>query len=250
VKQHNELYEAGLLNYALEINHLSHLPSKESQTGLLALADSNSPLPLASRVLPPECQDLPAMKNWVTEKKVSTVKDQLKCGSSYLLSAVAALESAASIEFASNIVDLSNQHCLECVKNMTGGKSTGCTGGRPEWIWKYARDQGGLVMAAAYSRYSGNPQRACASGFRRDSKSTVSSFSRINRGDEDMMKCRVARFGPVVAGITTKKTNLGSYKTGIFDDSTKACASNRIVDHVNFVGRYVSVSNRFRFRWF
>lgn len=102
---------------------------ESSFTGLLPLVDTNSPKPTMFRKLPEDCQNLPAYKNWVIERKVSTVKNQGNCRSSYLLQAVAAIESAVAIEHGVNITELSTQRALECVRNMTG-TVTGCTGGR------------------------------------------------------------------------------------------------------------------------
>lgn len=70
----------------------------DKSTGLISTGN-NEASPLASRVVPPECQNLPAYKNWISERKVSPVKNQLNCASSYILAAVAALESASAIEF-------------------------------------------------------------------------------------------------------------------------------------------------------
>lgn len=77
-----------------------------------------------------DCLDLPKTKNWLTEKKIPNVKNQMKCASSYLLSGISAIESAVAIEYGSNIMQLSTQHCLECIKNVTNGRYTGCSGGR------------------------------------------------------------------------------------------------------------------------
>lgn len=55
-------------------------------------------------------------------------------------------------------------------------------------------------MADAYYAYTGNINRECQDNLKRYSKSKVSHWSRIPRGDEELLKCRIARFGPVVAG--------------------------------------------------
>jgi hypothetical protein len=156
----------------------------------------------------------------------------LDCGASYLLSAVAALESVTAIEYDSNIVELSTQHTLECVKNMTGAQPVNCKEDKPEIIWKYAKDQGGLVVKSAYQSYTGNTRQSCVSSLRKDPNSSIDTWSRIPQGDEELMKCRLARHGPVVASIKIRGTDLLSYKSGIYDDATGACASSKSVDQV------------------
>lgn len=250
IANHNKLFSAGLSSYQQGLNQNAWMNQKQfsdRSTGLLPLATGVEIPLLVSRVVPPECQNLPAYKNWTTEKKVSPVKNQLSCGSSYLITAVSALESAAAIEFGSTITELSNQHCLECMKNITKRPLAGCTGGRPEWIWRSAKEQGGLVAASAYFKYTGDPKRACRSNLRKDPKSTVDSWQRVTSGDEEMMKCRVARFGPIVAGITTDGTNLRRYRSGLYDDAAKACTSSKPVDHVSFQKKLSMILNKLLF---
>lgn len=120
------------MNYILATNNLSYMNQKEFYekfTGLLPLVETHSSKPIVSSKLPSECQGLPVYKNWINEGKVPKVKNQGNCKSNFLLSAVSALESAVAIEYGTNITELSTQHCLECVKNMTG-IFTGCSGGR------------------------------------------------------------------------------------------------------------------------
>lgn len=56
------------------------------------------------------------------------------------------------------------------------------------------------MAAAAYYKYTGDAKRACRAGLRKDPQSTIENWQRVNAGNEELMKCRVARFGPVVAG--------------------------------------------------
>lgn len=123
--------------YRQDLNDRSYLNESDFykySTGLRALVDASEIIPLSSRILISDCQDLPLTKNWLSEGKVSNVKDQLFCGSSYLMSAVSAVESAVSIEYGTSPVEFSTQHCLECMKNITNNKlHNACSGGRPEW---------------------------------------------------------------------------------------------------------------------
>ena len=232
VKKHNELFRSEQSKYLQELNHLSHLTKDEfvkKSTGLIPLLKTAQKL----TELPEDCRDLPASKNWVEEGKVSAVKNQFDCASSFLQSAVSALESAAAIEYDSKVVELSSQHPSDCLKNMTNGRFVSCVGGRPEWIWKFSKDNDGLVALSAYYNYTGTAEHSCRNNLRKDPKSAVETCENVRKGDEEMMKCRVARFGPVVAGITSSGTMLRNYKEGIFDDFIGACTGLKPVDHVN-----------------
>jgi Papain family cysteine protease len=101
-------------------------------------------------VLPPECVNLPAYKNWVEEGKMAPVQNQGPCGEiekrknfreyfkvnqfvsgcCYVFASTASLEARVAIQYKKSPVKLSAQHTLNCLKNMTGDPSTGCKGGR------------------------------------------------------------------------------------------------------------------------
>jgi hypothetical protein len=213
----------------------SYLPPDEFLNRYAGMTEAS---PTNDVWVPSNCENLPSEKNWIKEGKVSPVQNQSPCGSSYVFAAISALESAAAISYDTFPTKLSAQHVLECVKNMTGGESLGCGGGRPEWIWQYSNDQGGLVAESSYAPYSGGPTNKCYAGLARRKETTVLNWQKIQPGDEEALKCRVARNGPVVVGISLKNTSLRRYFTGIFDDPDGACTADNPINHALLVVGY------------
>lgn len=217
------------------------MPSNEFLYGYSGLTESSEPSEFWTS---DDCQNLPDSKNWMKEGKVSPVQSQYPCGSSYLFAAVAALESATAIFYETSPRKLSAQHTLECVKNTTGGQFKGCDGGRPEWVWKYASEQGGLVAESSYAAYEGNPDNKCFPNLAKDSNSAVLKWQKIEKGNEEALKCRVAKHGPVVVGISLNGTSLKRFFTGIFDDPEDACTPGNPISHAMLVVGYGSEFNR------
>jgi C1A family cysteine protease len=196
----------------------------------------------ASHISHKECKNLPAFKDWAAEGKISPVQSQVPCASSFLFAAVSAIESAIAIKYETVPVKLSNQHLLECVKNMTGNRRQGCDGGRPEWIWKYAKNQGGLVAESSYVTFNANPNNKCVSDLPKESKAAVLSWHKIY--SEKVMKCHIALHGPLVAGISINNTSLRRFFTGIFDDIEGACTPDNPINHAVLIYGYGTEFNR------
>jgi hypothetical protein len=146
-----------------------------------------------------------------------------------------------AIEYGASPVKLSIQHNLECVKNQTGNPlKDGCNLGAVEWIWDYARSQGGIVPESSYIPYTQNANDACKAGMPRDIRAEVDYYVKITRGDEEAMKCRVAKYGPISVSIVSEKTSLFTYKSGIWDDPEGKCASVTTTDHAVYLVGYGS----------
>lgn len=215
-------------------------------TGLIEHVKSSNVLRRSGRVLPPECLNLPRSKNWINEGKTTPVQNQRPCNCSYLMAALTIIESSAAIENAASPVKLSAQNVLECVKNFTAGQSTGCNGGSPLSVWRYSRDQKGLIGEASYGPYTGDPTGQCAanSGLRREPESEVDFWQQLPEGDEEAMKCRVAIYGPIFASIQISGTFLRRYKSGIWSDPRKVCSSSKPTGHAIVIVGYGSEPNR------
>lgn len=151
------------------------------------------------------------------------------------------LETAVSMEYGTTPLKLSTQHSLECVKNMVKDPTkNACDGGRPEWIWQYSKDQGGIVAESSYPLYNKNPNGTCATGKAKEAKATIDYWARFASGSEEEMKCRLALNGPIHASISIDKTSLMSYKSGLWDDPEKNCNVNRSIDHTVIIVGYGS----------
>ena len=73
---------------------------------------------------------LPAKLNWHKLKRVSRVKNQRKCGSCYIFSAMGALESQFLLANPGYKIGFSEQAVLNC-------KVSGCNGGWMSTVWDY-----------------------------------------------------------------------------------------------------------------
>lgn len=83
-----------------------------------------------------EPSTLPDTINWVTEGKVTAVKDQGSCGSCWSFSTTGSIESAYWIKNGSEIL-LSEQQLVDC--SIDYGNN-GCGGGLVEYAYHYAAE--------------------------------------------------------------------------------------------------------------
>lgn len=240
VMENDKLFDLKKVNYRESLYKFSHLSEKSFRASYLGfvpkplLSDDEEPdVLIQSRVDPSECSSIPDYKNWSEEGKVTPIKSQAPCSSCYIFAATSAIESAVAIEYnLSAPIALSTQHILQCVKNMTNGNSQGCEGGTPELIWRYSRDQGGLVGESSFKLYDGNPKGDCVPGLDRVAVSAVEYWGKISSGNEEAMKCFIAKYGVLSVTISTINTSFEHYIEGIFDDYKGECTANKSVDHV------------------
>jgi Papain family cysteine protease len=104
------------------------------------------------------------------------------------------------------------------MRNFTGDPNTGCSGGRPEWVWQYSQEQTGIVAEPSHTLYNANSNAACIAK-PRDVRSEVDYWVQIPSGNEEYMKCIVALKGPISVSISVERTSLQTYKSGIWDVS-------------------------------
>jgi Papain family cysteine protease len=242
----NAKFQAGNSDFMAKMTYSSHLSDAQfayEHLGLsrkkLKVADGVLPLVETlfdkSTFVPLKCQSLPASKNWADEGKMAQIQDQKKCKSSFLFSSIGALESYAAIEYKIPVKKLSAQNTLECVKNFTTESSNTyeCNVGQPEWVWKYARDQIGLVAESSYKSYNGNPGEDCISTLMKESNTEVHHWEQIPAGDEEAMKCHIATVGPLSVEMVVGKTTFDQYASGLWDDYEMSCTGKE-ADHVSF----------------
>lgn len=264
-EKNNRLFERGQSNHFEELNAFSHIPGNLSKplikiklscfclsddkfvnsfTGLIQEPTTSTNIVRTRRALPVECENLPVYKNWIEEGAMTPVQNQQPCNNSYLMAALAIVESSVAIENAAVPLKLSAQNLLECIKVLGLSQSSGCSGGSPVSIWRYARDKKGLVAEASYNPYNGDPSHECVSGLARTPESEVDFWQQLPIGDEEAMKCRLALYGPILASIRVRDTSIRRYKSGIWDDPLKTCSSTTINDHAVVVVGYGSELSR------
>jgi Papain family cysteine protease len=242
IDQNNAFFVNNKSNYEEKLYNFSYLSDLEFQKLYLGFVptplhaeDNETVYTITSRIDPAECEDIPEYKNWAEEGKVNPVRNQAPCGCCYLFAAVETIETAMAIEYnLTEPVKLSTQHTLQCVKNMTNGRKQGCEGDSPELIWRYARDQGGLVAESSFDLYTGNPEGECVAGLDRVKASAVEYWGKIPENNEEAMKCYVAKYGVLSVGLITFDTGFEHYSKGIYDDYKGDCTAEKSVDHVSF----------------
>lgn len=80
-------------------------------------------------------QSLPDNLDYRENGKMSPVKSQGSCGSCYIFSAIASLESQYLLNSEATDLVFSEQAILNCMER-------GCNGGMQHWVWKYISDYG------------------------------------------------------------------------------------------------------------
>lgn len=154
-----------------------------------------------------------------------------------MFSGIEVLESTVAIDYRVAPIAFSTQHSMECMKVQQNNPSfDACSGGRPEWVWDYAKSTGGSVPEASHVKYNQNPFGACLTSLTKDPRAEVDYWVTIANGDEEAMKCRVANHGPIQVSISIYNTSLATYKSGIWDDPNGDCNARKIDHAVYLVG--------------
>ena len=161
---------------------------------------------------------VPLEVDWRKKNKVSSVKNQEKCGGCWAFSASEAVEGIWSIK--NNVLyNLSQQELLDC-SGMYGNK--GCGGGSMDAGFKYIMNNGLCInISYPYMAVEGECQKDnCKSVVK------ISNYTDINQNDEKILKRAVAQ-QPVSVAIQANKRSFQLYQSGIYNDLE--CGTN--LDH-------------------
>lgn len=158
ITAHNLANDIGLSTFRVGLNHLSDRLTAEviaERNGVLSQRTAaNASLRAAPRLgasaaasaTASSMAHLPAAWNWTHTGAVTRVRDQGACGSCWSFAAAGALE-GAHFRKTGRLVELSNQHLIDCAR----GESTfGCGGGRMEDAFEYVQRSGGLATESSY----------------------------------------------------------------------------------------------------
>lgn len=192
------------------------------------------------------CSNAPASINWVTSNKLSPVQQQGECGCCYIFAGIATLESAYAIKYNKPPVKLSEEYMLECLTN-TSGIKPGCGGGFSESVWDMTikTSPQGAVASSKYTAYNQIPLQtygACVANAAREPNTTVDHWITIPKGDEETIKCYLAKYGPmsIVMDFDGKIKN---YQSGVFQDLDRECSDAKIYNHAVVLVGYGSELN-------
>jgi len=153
--------------------------------------------------------------DWVSKGAVTSVKNQGRCGSCWAFSAVAAIESYASLA-GKGLKVLSAQQVNSCDK-----RDGGCNGGNTETAYGYVKGAGGIELESDYPYTSGGGSTgSCKFNSARIAVS-ITGYKSVGRGESSLKSALNA--GP--ASLCLAASSWQSYRGGILSK----CDNN--VDH-------------------
>ena len=191
---------------------------------------------------------LPASVDWRTKGKVSQITDQKSCGSCYVFSAVATIESAVAIK-TNKLYDLSEQQGVSCSGIRYG--NLGCNGGMYSGIFNY--DTSGLCTEVDYPYTSGNGDTGtCIKTCTPIKETTVSSYITVTPYSDNAMMTALT-VNPTNIALEADTASFQLFKSGIYDDYI-GCNSNSkggaspdakpVIDHAVVLVGYGSDSGK------
>ncbi|ODM91021.1 Cathepsin L-like proteinase, partial [Orchesella cincta] len=196
--------------YEMGVNQFADMTLEEfkkEKLGLIIPEDFSQP----AKNLSIDSRSLPIKFDWSDHGVITPVKEQKECNACVMFAIAASLEAIYAIRKNKAVVDLSEQHLLDCASKENGySNNGGCEGNLYQETFQFAMDYG-LVSEHQYP-YIGK-QTECKSGFQPITK--LKSYERVNSRPEDL-KAAVLNTGPVPIGIFVYKEFM-FYKEGVFD---------------------------------
>jgi cathepsin L len=153
--------------------------------------------------------------NWVTQGKVTPIKNQGGCGSCWVFGTVAAFESSWAIRN-NQLIDTSEQDVLSCCSTHPAGNGNGsCSGGWMEWVAKTLAFEGtGTEASKPYTGTNGictaiaRPYFASAWGF----------VSSTGQSTVAQLKAALVQHGVLSVGVMATSA-FQAYHSGVFNEN-------------------------------
>lgn len=152
---------------------------------------------------------VPYNLDWRKSNKVSSVKNQLNCGSCWAFSTAEAIESAWAIKH-NKLYNLSEQELVDCSHNYG---NNGCEGGSMDNGFKYVIDNG-LCTNESYPYIAKENQ--CLNN-ECESVVSIKNYTDVQNNDEKILK-KAVTINPVSVAIQANKRSFQFYKSGIYTD--------------------------------
>jgi len=214
---------------------------KQSWLGFNASGIEPNPLPRPNSGL----KEIPEIKLWTDEGKVTAVKSQGTCGSCWTFGAVGGLETRYA-KVAGVLRNFAEQEYLDCVYE---GQRDGCGGGWMKACYEYSAKAGGRLAKTDDYKYTARDLH-CQGSSKPDAMITakIGGNVKVARSEEANLEA-LAEGSLAVAFETTSRFSY--YSRGIFKDTT--CKENGWPNHavtaVGYTSRYVLVKNSWGKRW-
>jgi len=230
--EHNKRYEAGQVSWWMKVHEDMDLSQEEwmaKRTGGLPAYDNTTIFEdsLDERIINKMKKLAPAPRNfdWISQGKVSSVKNQAQCGSCAAFSVIGAVESCFNIQNGDAVDDLSEQHILDCAYNHYVNDEAGswgafgCDGAWPnayvDWLMAgyYNQEERSYpyVSGGTGSVYSCNPNQ---NGYHMNTRVT-GMYNRWYPNESEMEN--VILTNPVSTSVSATG-NWGGYGGGVLDD--------------------------------
>lgn len=209
IEAHNQEAALGMHSYELSMNHLGDMTTEEVAdrlTGLQVPVNRDK-----SYTISPDNSQvwLPKSIDYRKKGMVTSVKNQLSCGSCWAFSSAGALEGQLAKK-TGQLVDLSPQNLVDCVT-----ENQGCGGGYMTNAFEYVEENGGLDSEEAYP-YVGEDQQC------RYNVSAMTAqckgYKEIPEGNEHALAVALFKHGPVSVGIDATLGTFQFYMRGVYYD--------------------------------
>lgn len=168
---------------------------------------------------------VPAALDWREKNFVTSVKDQMDCGSCYAFSTLGAVE-AHYLKETGTEIDLSEQEIVDCVT-----ENNGCSGGSlPMTLWYLVNNYVSYEESYPYVNNNG--------GSCKDNTTKVDfklfSYAVVHPSTEENLMKAVTQIGPVQITIDYLLESFMHYKGGIYNDP--ACGKHEFSHAMLVVG--------------
>uniref|UniRef100_A0AC35UB01 Pept_C1 domain-containing protein n=1 Tax=Rhabditophanes sp. KR3021 TaxID=114890 RepID=A0AC35UB01_9BILA len=224
VQTSNEKYSKGEITFEMEINAFSDHTKSELQA-LKGLKRTSTSLSSAIIWTPESNITVPSSVDCRKLGLVTEVKDQGKCGSCFIFSAIGALEGQHK-KSTGKLVSLSEQNVLDC----KGADQ--CEGGWPSDVYQFINTEKGVDTEVSYPYKASESQ--CRFKNAKVGATCKYDFFQIKVGDEIALKAAIFSAGPISIGIDANHASFFGYKSGIWSEPD--CSSTQLDHAVLAVG--------------
>ncbi|CAO1330975.1 unnamed protein product [Diamesa serratosioi] len=216
IVKHNLQYDVGKVSYKMGINVYTDMVATEIRIGIKPEPKPRDLSVMNNFSVSYEFDDMmstniPDSIDWRTLGAVTSVKNQLPCGSCYAFAAIGALEGHLFIE-TGKLVSLSVQEIIDCSNSYA---NIGCEGGTMVSVFQYVFDNG--IASEEIYPYDAM-ENSCQ--LNDDTEKIFTPYvttlflSSIN---EEQLKNIVATKGPISVGIEANE-DFQHYESGVFYD--------------------------------